>query len=43
MPISDEALQSPKNNFIAVAREASVGQAVAALQGRGGSPGGVWL
>ena len=38
MPISDEALQSPKNNFIAVKGEATVGQAIAALQGEGGQP-----
>jgi hypothetical protein len=38
MPISDEALQSPKNSFIAVTGEATVGQAIAALQALGGQP-----
>ena len=32
MPISDEALQNAKNNFIAVRGGATVGQAIAALQ-----------
>jgi len=38
MPISDEALQNAKNNFIAVSGEATVGQAIAALQAEGGQP-----
>lgn len=38
MPISDEALQNAKNGFIAVAGDATVGQAIAALQGEGGQP-----
>jgi hypothetical protein len=38
MPISDEALQNAKNNFIAVSGEATVGQAIAALQAKGGQP-----
>lgn len=36
MPISDEALQRPKNRFIAVKGEAAVGQAIGALQALGG-------
>ena len=36
MPISDEALQNAKNRFIAVKGEATVGQAIAALQQEGG-------
>jgi hypothetical protein len=32
MPISDAALQNPKNRFLAVAGDAAVGQAIAALQ-----------
>lgn len=32
MPISDEALQNPKNRFIAVTADAKLGQAIAALQ-----------
>lgn len=36
MPISDKALQDPKNRFLAVSGEATVGQAIAALQGEGG-------
>jgi hypothetical protein len=36
MPISDEALQNPKNRFLAVSGDATVGQAIAALQGEGG-------
>jgi hypothetical protein len=36
MPISDEALQKPTNRFLAVSGEATVGQAIAALQGEGG-------
>jgi hypothetical protein len=38
MPISDEALQNEKNQFIAVRGDATVGQAVAALQAEGGQP-----
>jgi hypothetical protein len=38
MPISDEALQSKKNSFIAVTGQATVGQAIAALQAQGGQP-----
>jgi hypothetical protein len=38
MPISDEALQNARNNFIAVSGEATVGQAIAALQAKGGQP-----
>jgi hypothetical protein len=38
MPISDEALQNARNNFIAVRGEATVGQAIAALQAKGGQP-----
>ena len=36
MPISDEALRKPKNRFIAVSGDATVGQAIAALKGEGG-------
>ena len=36
MPISDEALQSAKNRYLAVKGEATVGQAIAALQFHGG-------
>ena len=36
MPISDEALQNPKNRFLAVSGDATVGQAIAALQGESG-------
>jgi hypothetical protein len=38
MPISDEALQSAKNRFIAVSGEATVGQAIAALAAQAGQP-----
>ena len=38
MPISDKALQNPKNRFIAVSGTATVGQAIAALQAEGGQP-----
>lgn len=38
MPISDEALQSKKNSFIAVSGQATVGQAIAALQAQSGQP-----
>jgi len=38
MPISDAALQNPKNRFLAVSGEATVGQAIAALQAEGGQP-----
>lgn len=38
MPISDEALQADKNSFIAVRGEATVGQAIAALQAQSGFP-----
>lgn len=38
MPISDEALQSEKNRFIAVKGEATLGQAIAALREFGGQP-----
>ena len=38
MPISDEALQNPKNRFIAVTADAKFGQAIAALQSVGGQP-----
>lgn len=38
MPISDEALQSAKNRFIAVSAEATVGQAIAALRDLAGQP-----
>ena len=36
MPIADEALQDPKNRFIAVAGDAKLGQAIAALESVGG-------
>jgi hypothetical protein len=36
MPISEAALQNPKNRFLAVKGDASVGQAFGALQGEGG-------
>ena len=36
MPISDKALQNPKNRFLAVSGDATVGQAIAALKGEGG-------
>ena len=36
MPISEAALQDLKNSFLAVKGDASVGQALAALQGEGG-------
>lgn len=36
MPISDKALQTPKNRFLAVSGDATVGQAIAALKGEGG-------
>ena len=36
MPISEAALQNPKNRFLAVTGDASVGQALGALQGEGG-------
>ena len=38
MPISDDTLHSPKNSFVAVKGEATVGQAIAALQAEGGQP-----
>ena len=38
MPISDEALQNPKNKFIAVSGDATVGQGIAALQAQDGQP-----
>jgi len=38
MPISDEALQSEKNRFVAVTADATVGQAIAAWQDLGGQP-----
>ena len=38
MPISDEALQAEKNRFIAVRGDATVGQAIAALQAEDGQP-----
>jgi hypothetical protein len=38
MPISDEALQNAKNKFIAVSGDATVGQAIAALQVQDGQP-----
>lgn len=38
MPISDEALEKEKNRFIAVKGEATVGQAIAALQDLKGQP-----
>lgn len=36
MPISDAALRNPKNRFLAVSGDATVGQAIAALKGVGG-------
>lgn len=36
MPISDAALQNPKNRFLAVSGDATVGQAIGALKGVGG-------
>src|SRR6266542_2725404 len=36
MPISDEALRKPKNRFLAVSGDATVGKAIAALKGEGG-------
>ena len=38
MPISEAALQNPKNSFLAVKGDASVGQALGALQSEGGQP-----
>ena len=38
MPISEAALQDPKNCFLAVKGDASVGQALEALQSEGGQP-----
>ncbi len=38
MPISNEALENTKNRFIAVKGEATVAQALAALQDLGGQP-----
>lgn len=38
MPVSDEALRKSKNSFVAVAADATVGQAIAALQDAGGQP-----
>ena len=38
MPISDEALQNPKNRFIAVTGDAKFGQAIAALKALDGQP-----
>ena len=38
MPISDEALQADKNSFIAVRGDATVGQAIAALEAQSGYP-----
>ncbi|HEY3104253.1 MAG TPA: hypothetical protein VGJ69_11715 [Pyrinomonadaceae bacterium] len=38
MPISDETLNKEKNRFIAVKGEATVGQAIAALNALGGQP-----
>ena len=38
MPISAAALQNPKNRFLAVKGDASVGQALRALQSEGGQP-----
>ena len=38
MPISEAALQDPKNRFLAVKGDASVGQALGALQSEGGQP-----
>jgi hypothetical protein len=36
MPISDETLKNPKNRFLAVSGDATVGQAIAALRAEGG-------
>lgn len=36
MPISNEALENPKNRFIAVTGDAKLGQAIAALESVGG-------
>jgi hypothetical protein len=38
MPISEAALQNAKNRFVAVKGDATVGQAIAALQVQGGQP-----
>jgi len=38
MSISDEELQNPKNRFIAVTAEATVGQAISAWRDLGGEP-----
>ncbi len=38
MPISKEAMQNPKNRFLAVKGDASDGQAIGALQNEGGEP-----
>ena len=38
MPISEAALQNPKNRFLAVKGDASVGQALGALHSEGGQP-----
>ena len=38
MPISEAALQNPKNRFLAVKGDALVGQALGALQSEGGQP-----
>lgn len=38
MPISDESLQNAKNSFLAVKGDATIGQAIAALQSQGGQP-----
>jgi hypothetical protein len=38
MQISNEALQNPRNRFLAVKGEATVGQAIGALQFQGGQP-----
>ena len=38
MPIADESLQDAKNSFLAVKGEATIGQAIAALQSQGGQP-----
>ena len=38
MPISEAALQNPKNRFLAVKADASVGQVLGALQSEGGQP-----
>ena len=38
MPISEAALQNTKNRFLAVKGDASVGQALGALQSEGGQP-----